>query len=256
MVPFDAPSGTVTGNGRPAGGPFAVADPRERGPRFNHVLRLVRWDEPSGAVASGVGPSSGGVSVADPRIAADPGRHLSKFRVERWVSPAHAVTGSDRVGSGAPSVADPRHGNWAKRPGLYGVQRWEDPSKAVTGAGRVSGSNAAVAVADPRGFDPTSVPDPPPVIVAEDGTWHRPLTTFELAALQDFPLFDAAGKPLVLAGASHGRWREGIGNAVPRGAARAIGEALLASLLGAGARSDGFTLNRGDVWVRREGLAT
>jgi hypothetical protein len=85
-----------------------------------------------------------------------------------------------------------------------------------------------------------------PIIIAADGTWHRPLTTLELAVLQSFPaIFN--GAPLVLAGTSHTRWREAIGNAVPPDAAEAIGEQLLRSLLLSSVGA--FTLDNNEVWV-------
>jgi len=100
--------------------------------------------------------------------------------------------------------------------------------------------------------DPRKPPPFTPVIVAADGTWHRPLTTLELAALQGFPT-TVNGQPLVLHGKHTSHWRERIGNAVPAPAAQAIAErmlvALLQSVLGA------FALDSGhDVWVERARL--
>ena len=54
-------------------------------------------------------------------------------------------------------------------------------------------------------------------IVSLDGTWHRPFTTLELAALQS--IFDP-GEVFDLAGGSDQMKREWIGNAVPSAAAR------------------------------------
>lgn len=90
----------------------------------------------------------------------------------------------------------------------------------------------------------------PKRIVSEDGTWHRPLTTLELAALQGLPTI-VDGRPLQLAGTSSTAWRERIGNAVPPPAARAIAEQMLIALV---ERTEGAMLLRGDgsVWVRRE----
>ena len=59
------------------------------------------------------------------------------------------------------------------------------------------------------------------VIRALDGTWHRPLTTLELAALQGLPT-QIDGEWLQLAGGSKARWRKRIGNAVPPATAEAI----------------------------------
>lgn len=84
---------------------------------------------------------------------------------------------------------------------------------------------------------------------AIDGTWHRPMTTLELAALQGFPM-RVDGAWLNLAGGRHGKARELIGNAVPVPAAEAIGRACMAAILSS--RSRGLTLCGEPVWVRRQ----
>jgi hypothetical protein len=92
-----------------------------------------------------------------------------------------------------------------------------------------------------------------PVIIAADGTWHRPLTTLELAVLQGFPAV-WKGAPLQLAGTSSSAWRERIGNAVPPPAAQAIGERMLVTLLQADLEA--FVLDGGSsVWVEPDGDA-
>lgn len=64
-----------------------------------------------------------------------------------------------------------------------GVMEWDQPAKTVIGSGDIHAG--AAAVADPR------MPEPNDrgvyVIIAEDGTWHRPVTTFEMAMLQGLP---------------------------------------------------------------------
>ena len=79
-----------------------------------------------------------------------------------------------------------------------------------------------------------------------DNTWHRPLTTWESAALQGFPLV-INGKPLKLAGNSDARWREAIGNAVPPPAARAIAEVVLHALLVAS--ENAWEMSSNEIWV-------
>ena len=86
------------------------------------------------------------------------------------------------------------------------------------------------------------------VIRAADGTWHRPMTTLELAALQGFPV-RVRGEWLTLASNVHGKARELIGNAVPPPAAEAIARSCLATL--AAARSGGLLLSGEAIWVRR-----
>ena len=91
-----------------------------------------------------------------------------------------------------------------------------------------------------------------------DGTWHRPFTTLELAALQSFidpEEWFAAGGPAdqgeryVLDGNSDQRWREAIGNAVPRKSAKAIGTVMGQTILLA-RNGETFVLGSTPIWVR------
>src|SRR5207253_2324160 len=84
------------------------------------------------------------------------------------------------------------------------------------------------------------------IIRALDGTWHRPFTTLELAALQS--LIEPE-EYLELDGLSDQAWRERIGNAVPPDAARAIAEVMGTTLLLAEA-GEKFRLSATPVWVR------
>lgn len=251
VVPWGVSSGTVTGNGRPGAGAFTVADPRLPPGRYNNLFRVVRWWDPSIAVTGGGTPTSGGVCVADPRPAVGSEARGNLWKVAEWTEPASCITGAARVSSGALSIGDPRIGGQGSRPDLLGVLSWDGPAKTISGHASVSGSNCPAAVADPRIPANDDRPDPPPVIVSLDGTWHRPLTTLELAALQGLPVISADGTPLVLAGKSHSAWRERIGNAVPPPAAQAIAEALLQSLLATEAGAT-FTLGGTEVWVQNE----
>jgi site-specific DNA-cytosine methylase len=125
-----------------------------------------------------------------------------------------------------------------------GVGDWNKPSVTVSGAIDVHAGTASVA--DPRFPAPGERLSPPPVIIALDGTFHRPLTTWELLALQGFPLY-IDGKPVVLAGKSDRRWREAIGNAVPPPAARAMANQFLMALL-ASAQGE-WVLGSTPLWV-------
>lgn len=248
VVPWGEPSGAVTGSASCTGsnGVGAVADPRRTVQPFNNVWRVVRWDEPSGAVTAGGGPSSSGVCVADPRLAHSP--RGGAYRIVRWDGTAPTVTGAEGIGrSCSYGVADPRL-TCSPRAGGYRVQRWDEPSATVFGSADVHAG--AAAVADPRVPGDRDCPDPPPIIIAEDGTWHRPLTTLELAALQGLDVQLPDGSPLVLDGKSDGRWRKAIGNMVPPPAAQAIAEQLLLSLLQAEV-GDTFTLSSSARWVEQ-----
>lgn len=239
-------AGVVGGASRPSNGRFSVADPRPR-EWFNHVFKLVPWTEPGGAVTSAGKPSSGSCSVADPRVSAAYDRGYS---VLAWDEASPTVAAGSHPGQGAYSVADIRLG-CTPRIGAYGVLDWR--AAAATIAGSASVDNGRFAIADPRGEivcrvdDPRRPPKPgAPVIIAADGTWHRPLTTLELAALQGFPAM-VDGAPLVLDGTSSSAWRERIGNAVPPAAAEAIAEQMLLTLLAADGA--GFRLSATPTWV-------
>lgn len=209
---WEAPALTVTGTDTRVGsGAPSIADPR-----FGNVDRVTDWAEPVGTITRSPAPSSGGGAVADPRWGG----------VTAWTATAPTVTSGAKIHSGAFQVADPR--------------TWPPNTRY-----RVMTLAEALAL----DLNPDRPPGFIPIIVAEDGSWHRPLTTLELAALQSIPtVFN--GKPLVLAGSSHTRWREGIGNAVPPKAAEAIANQLLSALLLSSLGT--FTLNNNEIWVRPE----
>lgn len=255
----DAPAGTVTAGGRPGQGAFSVADPRwNLKSTFSNVYRVEPWEEPGPTVIGATRPGSGATVVSDPRIAelgnSPSGRNSGPrfnnvMRVVRFDETSVAVTGGATPTSGGVNVADPRL-TCKPRNGAYGVQPWDEAAAAVIG--HMQHDNSPGSVADPRALlaamlrDDTQ-PNPPPLIIAEDGTWHRPLTTFELAALQSLPLVMPDGSPLVLDGNSQSSWRMHIGNMVPPDAAKAIAEAILRALLAASAGA--WTLSSEDVWV-------
>ena len=79
-----------------------------------------------------------------------------------------------------------------------------------------------------------------------DGTWHRPFTTLELAALQSLV---EPEEQLELDGLSDSAWRERIGNAVPPAAAKAIASEMGRTLLLAWSGQT-FMLSATPIWVR------
>jgi len=89
------------------------------------------------------------------------------------------------------------------------------------------------------------------VIRSLDGTWHRPFTTLELAALQS--LIDPE-EAIELDGISDSAWRERIGNAVPPDAATAIAGVIGETLLLAW-RGETFVLGSTPIWVRPVAVA-
>jgi len=262
VVRADEPAPTVIGSeGVGRSSAFAFADPRlpDAPGRHESKLRVEGWDRPAHTVTGSDRVGSGAPSVADPRAkawgnwAGRPGL----MGVAPWDQPISTVTGTAKVTSSnaTAAVADPRLG-CTPRNGTLGVLPWGGPSGAVIGAADIHAG--AFAVGDPRLPADTDRLDPPPVIISEDGTWHRPLTSLELAALQGLPVRMPDGSPLRLAGRADSRWRERVGNAVPPPAARAIAEQILQVLLevSAGASSRLLTFSDEDVWVeeREEAL--
>jgi site-specific DNA-cytosine methylase len=258
---WEDPSQTVTSSPAPSSGAGAVADPRldvrfgsDNPNRHWNKYAVIRWGDPAKTITSKAQPGSGGLSVADIRVkrAYDNG-----YGVLRWRDASPTVAAGSAAGQGAYSVADPRLG-CTPRSGAYGVVGWDEASPTIGAHHKVDNSAAAIAdarIEEPEGgaWEPVDIGDPKkapaetPLIIADDGTWHRPLTTLELAALQGLPT-KINGSPLVLAGSGSTDWREAIGNAVPPPAAKAIAEKMLVTLvgseIGALALSGG-----GAVWV-------
>lgn len=247
-------SGAVTGASRPTTGTFAVADPRPArvragGKALNNVFQVVRWADRAPTVTTGTGPSSGAASVADPRPAHG-WTGGGKYRVVPWAGVSGTVIAGSTTGQGAFAVQDPRPRAWRDgrehytSGGHYGVMSWDGASGTVVG--RAKWDRGPWSVAEPRLPSPRT--QGVPLILSLDGTWHRPLTTLELAALQGFPVLPSDGEPLVLDGENMERWRERIGNAVPPPAARAIAETMARTLLLAWSGQT-FALSSQPVWV-------
>lgn len=227
VQPWETPSNTVTAGGHPSKGEFSVADPRvSMNPRPGNwsTFGVTPWDEPSATVAGESAPSNGRFSVADPRVDTllDKPGFDAAYAVLEWSQPARTIAGTAAVGCGAYSVADPR-------------------DRDLVDA-RVMTLDEALAL----DLDASKAPPFVPVIVARDGTWHRPMTLLELSALQGYPA-EIGGKPITWSG---GRTvvAEHIGNSVPPPAARAIAERMLVALVEGSVGA--MSLSSGAVWVR------
>ncbi|WP_027474598.1 DNA cytosine methyltransferase [Curvibacter gracilis] len=240
-------SGAIAGQQNPGQGTYSVADPRHAGPaKHSNEFRVVRWDREACAVT---GAHGSGQCVADPRRA---GPAFGKYAVTPFDQPAGTVISGSTTGQGAFAVADPRSGMTTDRSayltgGHYGVVPWASPAGAVSAA--ACHDNGRWSVADPR--LPAAADRLVARIVSEDGTWHRPFTTLELAALQS--LVDPE-EVLELDGLSDQAWRERIGNAVPSSAAEAIAHVMGETLLLAWA-GETFMLSAQPIWVRPMAVA-
>lgn len=253
VTDWGGPSGTVIAASTTGQGAFAVADPRPGGVRHNNVFRVVSMGSHAGTVTGGHSPSSGGQAVADPRYHNwHPGASSRKLHVGEWGSATGTVTGSQQVASGALSIADPRvldrtKGDAYLTGGHYGVVGFDQSAGAVSASARHD--NGRWSVADPR--MPAANDRLTCIIQSLDGTWHRPFTTLELAALQS--LVDPE-EQLVLDGLSDSDWRERIGNAVPPAAAEAIAGVMGTTLLLA-EQGETFMLSNTPIWVRPVAVA-
>jgi site-specific DNA-cytosine methylase len=265
VADWNEPGPTITGGNGPTNGAVSVSDPRIDKVHFNHCFRVTDWDTAAGTITSGTGPTNGGTIVADPRLNKREGRYPGTYKVIPWEEPSSTVLGQTDIQTGAQVVAD-RRIRCESRPGLYGIADWDKPINTITGNMSVSSSNSVAVVADPRKWsgagnygvmnwdepaktvtasgdihagtsavaDPR-IPNPDDrgiyIIIAADGTWHRPITTYEMAMLQGFPRTMRDGTPFELIDCSDGKAREYIGNAVPVQTAAAIGVSLLEALM-------------------------
>lgn len=268
VVGWDEQSRTVTSEAAPGAGPYSVADPRAGtawgGKGKYHVAE---WDGQANTVIAASGTGNGASTIADPRLNCDVNdkqkrRYNNVYRVVRWDGQTGAVTSGAGPTSGGQAVADPRVGCKSEGGSFasakhYGVLPWTGTSDCVNG--HASHDNGAFSVADPRlpeGLPaelpgPRDRPDPVPIIISLDGTWHRPFTTLELAAIQGIVTDDTG---LVLDGEADTHWRGRIGNAVPPGAAKAVGTTMLHTLLLEEAGTT-FVLSSLPIWVQPMAIA-
>ncbi len=274
IVPFDGTAPAVAGPGGPAGG-VAVADPRPSSKKdyTTTKYKVTPYDNCSRAVIGASTTGDGAFAVADPRPNWGNQRHSNILRVTPFdeavgtiAANAHSVTG------GQACVADKRK-NY-QTGGHYGVVDWEQSAYAVSGS--ACHDNGFNSVADPRDADldvsELSMPKPNERlvcrIIATDGTWHRPFTTLDLAALQS--LFEPE-EVFFKEETEHGEvWRcrehfdldassdvtkrEWIGNMVPgaaaTGIAETIGETIMLADMG-----ESFFLSPKEIWAKPAALA-
>lgn len=249
---WDEPIGAIAGQQGPGQGAYSVSDPRfpAREADCQHranCYRIVRLDESVPIVKAGGSPSNGGLGLVAPHCSTAFGGK-GKYIVAPFDGPANTVIGGGATGQGAFAVADPRvlgrqRGDAYLTGGHYGVVGWDEICGTVSAAG--AHDNGRWSVADPRCM-PAAGGKLVAVIRALDGTWHRPFTTFELAALQSLV---EPEEQLELDGLSDQAWRERIGNAVPPNAAQAVGEVMGTTLLLAWS-GETFMLSAQPIWVR------
>ncbi|MBD1295512.1 DNA cytosine methyltransferase [Pseudomonas aeruginosa] len=251
---WDDTAGTIAGRSGPTNGAFSVADPRYRqASNWNHGQQfgVIRWAESAPTIPGQTMPGQGTFSVADPRP--NWNRHSGNYRVIRYDQPAGTIiAGGKGVQGGQQSVADPRilhrgKGDNYLTGGHYGVIGFNQHSGAIAASSRYD--SGRFSVADPR--IPAADERLTCIIRSPDGTWHRPFTTLEKAALQSLV---EPEEYLVLDGMSDKDWSERIGNAVPPHAAEAIADVMGTTLLLA-EQGETFMLSNTPIWVRPVAVA-
>ena len=278
---WEEPSGVICSQSRATNGAFSVADPRARaGAAQYQQYGVMAMDDTSGAVIGVKSPGQGTFSVADPRPnehadhqyrivaltgapgqVADPrptGEIFGKYACTSWSGSTGTVIGRSDSGQGGYSVADPRPQRTGALFSKYPVTPWEGSTATVIGGDDMG----AYAVADPRNGQMTGVESATQDLPGErdklvcritslDGTWHRPFTTLERAALQS--LVDPE-QVIELDGLSDQAWSERIGNAVPPKAAQAIAEEIGRTLLLAWSGQT-WSIGHTPIWVRNVAVA-
>ncbi|HEK3243188.1 TPA: DNA cytosine methyltransferase [Pseudomonas aeruginosa] len=251
---WDDTASTIAGRSGPTNGAFSVADPRYRqAANWNHGQQfgVIRWAESAPTISGQTMPGQGTFSVADPRP--NWNRHSGNYRVIRYDQPAGTIiAGGKGVQGGQQSVADPRilhrgKGDNYLTGGHYGVIGFNQHSGAIAASSRYD--SGRFSVADPR--IPAADERLTCIIRSLDGTWHRPFTTLEKAALQSLV---EPEEYLVLDGMSDKDWSERIGNAVPPAAAEAIAGVMGTTLLLA-EQGETFMLSNTPIWVRPVAVA-
>lgn len=278
LSPID-PSGAVTGNARVNTGPFSYAAPPPTpvdlippAGAYDASYGVLDPKEPSHTIASTAWLGCGAYALADdvPRpvdLALGCAPHAGAYGVAPFDRESATILAHHKVDNAEAAVADPRP---ASPP--YVVLSYEQTKRIVDGEVQVpfaiidpAQPETPLAIVDDLTRAPFRWVAVPPktkrgkvkwkretvalVLISKDGTWHRPLTTLELAVLQGLPWLHN-GVPLDFQGGIT-KERECLGNMVPPPVAQAMTEQMLLSLLVAD--TAGFVLASPDtpVWVRQ-----
>lgn len=248
VLRLDQEAGTVTANARVHTGAFSVAAPPPPLPSpidllprkacFDAGYAVLSPDQPSRTIAATAEVGCGAYAYAAevPEVPARPALpqyviltyEQTKAIVDGEVPLPFAVIDPDRPGEPLAIIE-----SLDKAP-----FRWEEHVvERVSKKGKVTRKTVRKKVVVAL------------VLISRDGTWHRPLTTLELAALQGLRWTHRDGKPLDFGG---GRTcdREIIGNMVPPPVACAMASQLLLSQLVAD--TVGFALGDAGtpIWVK------
>jgi site-specific DNA-cytosine methylase len=246
---WDHTSHTIIGASQVARCWSAVSDPRVGCSPRSGSYGVADSDDASRTVTGAARTDNGAWSVSDPRVVCD--RREGGHGVKAWDGVSAPVIGHATTHNHPCQVADPRLNHNPFR-GMHRIEDWASASHTVIGdcrsvkGFRIAGTRGSAILGPHIDLDdkrPTHL-----IIQAADGTWHRPMTTIELALLQGFPA-EVNGAPLVFDGKSHAAWRQRIGNAVPPPAAMSIARSCIETL---NASEEGrFLMSAWPIWVER-----
>lgn len=260
---------TVTGTTDIQAGAPSVADLRLLACAYPRAYGVHALSAPFATVTGNVAPGGLACSVADLRITCDPWRNSGVLGVLSWERPSYCVTGSLDLWAGFAAVADPRVVEAAEvhteeqlaEEGLVARSLRRAPRARRRGDASAAPPLGPCWSSDPRvpsnprlvvrwhQGDLDAAPPYLPVIAGRgDGSWHRPITLLERAALQGLPS-RVDGRALELEG-TLSQVAKQIGNAVPVGAALAIAREMLRTLVLASTGAFMLSADAG-VWVKR-----
>lgn len=263
VMGWDDAAKTITTATRIGSGAPSVADVRVKG--FHGASDMLGADEPAGPF----------VWAAPVSLVPKCKPYDHAYAVLAKIEPAYTIAATPDVGCGAYAVAEERA---PSTHALYGMLSCEEAARVLSGDSGLG--KLPFAIVEQNTLAPTAIVeswdrspflwvekrnakgrvmrdragnpklqkrDVPLVLISADGTWHRPLTTLELAVLQGFPWWHN-GTALVFNGGATEQ-REAIGNAVPPPVAMAIGEQMLLCLIAADTNSFFLTPSDGAIWV-------
>jgi site-specific DNA-cytosine methylase len=264
------PARAITGtDGRVGSGAPCLADLRLLACAYPRAYGVLALSAPFATVTGNVAPGGLACSVADLRITCDPWRNSGVLGVLSWERPSYCVTGSLDLWAGFAAVADPRVVEAAEaqadeqlaEEGLVARSLRRAPRARRRGDASAAPPLGPCWSSDPRvpsnprlvvrwhQGDLDAAPPYLPVIAGRgDGSWHRPITLLERAALQGLPSC-VDGRALELEG-TLSQVAKQIGNAVPVGAALAIAREMLRTLVLASTGAFMLSADAG-VWVKR-----
>lgn len=274
LHPLD-PSGAVIGNARPTTGPYSVAGdvpqpvdlvpPRDC---FDAGYGVLRKGDVARTIASTASVGNGAYAIADdvPRapirleLGCEP--HAGAYGVQAFDAAGKTVLAHGSIDNTAAAVADPRETPRyviltcaqveqivsGEIPVPFAIVDPEHPDRPLAIVDDLDKpAYRLVREVDARGRAKEKRQPVTVVLISADGTWHRELTTLELAVLQDFPWLHR-GKPLDFGGGTT-QQRGVVGNAIPAKVMEAVfGQIIISSL--ASAQSFFLAPSDWEVWVQ------